>query len=82
MLFPEFCLNRMKNYSVSAKYPFTNAYNEHGITYASELWNQLKKDSIDIYQVIDEDILTTGQFSKMGKIGLLQKSFGILYLIG
>ncbi|HMQ49493.1 MAG TPA: serine hydrolase [Saprospiraceae bacterium] len=58
---------KAKDYSVSAKYPFTMAYNEHGIAYASELWEQLKKDSTDIYQVNDEDILTTGAVLENGK---------------
>lgn len=58
---------KAKDYSVSAKYPFTVAYTERGIAYASEVWEQLKKDSTDIYQVNDEDILTTGAVLENGK---------------
>ena len=58
---------KAKDYSVSAKYPFTIAYKEHGIEYASKLWEELKKDTTDIYQVNDEDILTTGAVLENGK---------------
>lgn len=56
-----------KDYSVSAKYPFTDAYKKHGIAYAAELWSQLKKDSTDIYEVDNEDLLTTGAVLENGK---------------
>ncbi|MEZ4939545.1 MAG: serine hydrolase [Saprospiraceae bacterium] len=58
---------KAKDYSVSAKYPFTMAYKEHGIEYASKLWEALKQDTTDIYQVNDEDILTTGAVLENGK---------------
>lgn len=58
---------KAKDYKVSAKYPFTDAYKKHGIAYASELWSQLKKDSTDIYEVADEDLLTTGAVLENGK---------------
>ena len=58
---------KAKDYSVSAKYPFTLAYKEHGIEYASKLWEELKQDTTDIYQADDEDILTTGAVLENGK---------------
>lgn len=58
---------KAKDYNLSAKYPFTIAYKKHGIEYASKLWEELKKDTTDIYQVNDEDILTTGAVLENGK---------------
>ena len=57
---------KAKDYSVSAKYPFTIAYKEYGIEYASKQWEELRKDTTDIYQVNDEDILTTGAVLENG----------------
>ncbi|WP_084205916.1 serine hydrolase [Psychroserpens mesophilus] len=50
----------LKPYRISAKYKFTEAYNAYGIEKAKEIWNFAKKDTTDIYEVNDDDILTTG----------------------
>lgn len=55
-----------KNYEVSAKYLFTDEYQKSGISAAIELWNDLKVDTIDIYYVDDEDILSTGAILENG----------------
>lgn len=56
-----------KDYNVSAKYKFTDAYNKMGIEYAKKLWFEMKKDTNDIYFTEDEDILTTGAVLENGK---------------
>ncbi|MDG5491499.1 serine hydrolase [Psychroserpens sp. SPM9] len=56
-----------KTYQVSAKYKFAETYKAHGITRAITEWNELKKDTTDIYNVDDDAILTTGAILENGK---------------
>ncbi|MTB53550.1 serine hydrolase [Lewinella sp. W8] len=58
---------RAKTYTVSAKYPFTDAYREGGMARAASRWAQLKRDTTDIYVVEDDAILTTGAVLENGK---------------
>lgn len=55
-----------KDYSVSAKYKFTDAYRDHGMDYASQKWMEWKQDTTDKYYVNDGDILTTGAVLENG----------------
>lgn len=56
----------LKPYTLSAKYAFSKAYKAHGIAKAKLLWNELKKDTTDIYYVDDDDILTTAAVLENG----------------
>ncbi|MCB0534492.1 MAG: serine hydrolase [Lewinellaceae bacterium] len=71
---------KAKDYSVSAKYPFSIAYKERGKAYATALWSQLKNDTTDIYEVSDEDILTTGAVLENGKNWLAAKEILEFYI--
>lgn len=55
-----------KTYSVSAKYKFTEAYKTGGIDQAIATWNELEKDTTDIYFSDNDDILTTGAILENG----------------
>lgn len=57
----------LKTYQVSAKYPFADAYNQHGIEKAKSQWEELKKDSLDAYYVDDDDILSMGAILENGQ---------------
>lgn len=69
-----------KEFKVSAKYIFTDTYNQYGIEAAAELWNQLKKDSTDLYLVDDEDLLTTGAVLENAKNGKAAKEILEFYI--
>jgi len=56
-----------KEYSISARYLFSKTYQNSGISAAIDLWDNLKKDTTDIYYVDDEDILTIGAVLENGK---------------
>ncbi|MEZ4926845.1 MAG: serine hydrolase [Saprospiraceae bacterium] len=55
-----------KAYNVSAKYKFAEVYKSAGISAAKASWQELKKDTMDIYFVEDEDMLTTGAILENG----------------
>ncbi|PTX62610.1 CubicO group peptidase (beta-lactamase class C family) [Kordia periserrulae] len=55
-----------KNYNLSARYKFTEAYKKHGIDKAKETWERMQKDTTDIYFVNNDDILTTGAVLENG----------------
>ena len=57
----------LKPYRISAKYQFTKSYKNEGIEKAKEAWNNIKKDTTDIYFADDEDILATGAILENGK---------------
>jgi tetratricopeptide (TPR) repeat protein len=54
-------------YTVSAKYPFSDVYYRDGTEQAIKRWQQLKKDTTDIYYVNNEDLLTSGAVLENGK---------------
>ncbi|MEZ4857949.1 MAG: tetratricopeptide repeat protein [Flavobacteriaceae bacterium] len=56
-----------KEYNISAKYKFTEAYKTEGLEKAKYLWNEMKKDTTDAYFTEDEDVLTTGAVLENGK---------------
>lgn len=58
---------KLKTYTVSAKYPFAEAYNKGGVEMAKSRWDELKKDTLDHYYVDDEDILTIGAILENGQ---------------
>ena len=49
-----------KEYAVSGRYPFAAAYKNGGIEKAKEVWEAMKKDTVDQYYTDDDDILTAG----------------------
>ncbi len=69
----------LKPYHISAKYKFAEAYKKKGIASAQTLWQNMKKDTTDIYLVDDDDILTTGAILDNGKKWLLTKEILTFY---
>ena len=57
----------LKSYQISAKYVFAEVYKNQGIEKAKVAWQEIKKDTTDIYFVDDDDILTTGAILENGK---------------
>jgi len=57
----------IKEYNISAKYPFAKTYKESGLKEAVAVWETLKKDTLDNYFVDDDDILTTGALLTNGE---------------
>lgn len=55
-----------KDYQVSARYKFSEVYKNEGIDAAISLWNTMKTDTTDIYDVDDNDILTIGAILENG----------------
>lgn len=55
-----------KEYELSAKYLFADAYKKKGMDHAISLWADLKKDTTDAYFVDDGDILTTAAILENG----------------
>jgi CubicO group peptidase (beta-lactamase class C family) len=56
-----------KDYMISAKYKFANAYKKNGIKYAKEIWREMKSDTTDQYYSDDDHILTIGAILENGK---------------
>ncbi len=50
----------LKDYTISAKYKFAEAYKQNGIEQAKLLWAELKTDTTDRYHSYDGDVLRTG----------------------
>lgn len=69
-----------KEYTVSAKYLFTEAYQKAGIQAATQLWNDLAQDTTDIYYVDNEDVLTTGAVLENGRNWTASKEILEYYL--
>jgi tetratricopeptide (TPR) repeat protein len=57
----------LKDYTISAKYPFAEAYQKGGIELATSKWETLQKDTTDIYIADKDDLLTTGAILENGK---------------
>ncbi len=66
----------LKDYQLSAKYPFAKTYRKTGIETAMQEWQNLKNDTTDLYYVEDDDLLTTGAILENG--GHWQQSKEIL----
>lgn len=49
-----------KEYAVSGRYPFATAYKNGGIEKAKEVWEAMKKDTVDQYYIDNDDLLTAG----------------------
>lgn len=57
----------LKPYTISAKYQFAKSYKEEGVEKAIAVWQNIKKDTIDIFFSDNEGILTTGAILENGK---------------
>lgn len=57
----------IKEYDISARYKFAEAYHKGGIENAISVWQELKNDTLDNYFVDEEDILTSGAILENGQ---------------